>query len=198
MLRTAVLCVLALIMPVESLAQTIVIPATPRTKMEAFEAQPDAVIVRSFVEIGRISYYGGGTLVVQARELNNALTGKKESGIAVIINGADQFMGGEIALIDEDEIPSLLKAIDQMGGIHRSTTTFEEFRASYRTTGDFVVGVSGSVTNGWVSVSSGESRRTATVFDIGNLTVIRDLISGAQDKLDSIKGVDKRGEPGPR
>jgi hypothetical protein len=187
MFRAAVLCVLILSNPVESLAQSLIAPAVPRTKMEALEARPGAVIVRSFAEIGRITYYKGDALIVEARELANLLTGEKQAGIAVILGEPDQPAAGKVALIDEDEVPALLKAIDAMGGLNHSTTTFEDFHATYRTKGDFTISILGSPEGAVVSLSSGEVWRTTSPFTVGDLTSIRDLIIGAKAKLDLIK-----------
>jgi len=187
MLRIVMLCVLILTVPVESLAQALIAPAVPRTKLEALEARSGALILRSFVEIGRITYYKGGAIIVEARELTNMLTGEKQSGIAVILGEPDQPATGNVALIDEDEVPALLKAIDAMGGLNHSTTTFEDFHATYRTKGGFAVSILGSPESAVVSLSSGEVWRTTSTFPVGDLISIRDLIIGAKAKLDLIK-----------
>jgi hypothetical protein len=187
MIRAAVLLLVGLMIPVESLAQSSVVSASPRTKLEAFEAQTGAVIIRGFSEIGKLNGINGGSVTVEAREFINATTGRKESGLAITIRESRQSGGENTALIDYEEMPSLIKGLDYIAGINRSVTKLDDFHAVYQTKGDFVMSTSSSAKGILVSLSSGEFEPTSAVFKLADLAQIKDLMVNARTKLDSIR-----------
>jgi hypothetical protein len=158
----------------------------PATKLEAFETNTDTVIIKATAPIGTVQGHGG-EVSVRCREITDAGTGRRESGIVV-----DIALGGPAEaglLIDYDELDSLLDGIEYLGKLDWSVTPLPDFQAVYTTKGGFRVDARGS-------------RRTGNIeFDVRNTRVIdprlplsrdqlgqlRSLVDQAKAKLDSLR-----------
>src|ERR1035438_5030657 len=81
----------------------------PATKLEAFETNTDTVIIKATAPIGAVPAHGGA-VSVRCREITDAGTGRRESGIII-----DFAFGGpveDVMLIDYDELDSLLDGLE--------------------------------------------------------------------------------------
>ena len=67
----------------------------PATKLEAFETNTDTVIIKATAPIGTVSAHGGG-VAVRCREITDAGTGHRESGIIIDI-AFERAVGGHDA-----------------------------------------------------------------------------------------------------
>src|ERR1035441_3289012 len=76
----------------------------PATKLEAFDTNTDTVIIKATAPIGTVTVHGGAG-AGRCREITDAGTGRRESGIVVDIAFDGQLEGP--TLIDYDELDSL-------------------------------------------------------------------------------------------
>jgi hypothetical protein len=158
----------------------------PATRLEAFETNTDTVIIKATAPIGTVSAHGG-EVSVRCREITDAGTGRRESGIVVDIRLDGPGEAG--LLIDYDELDSLLDGMEYLGKVDWSVTSLPDFQAVYTTKGGFRVDAHGS-------------RRTGNIeFDVRNLRVyaprlplsrdqlgqLRSLVEQAKAKLDALR-----------
>lgn len=159
----------------------------PRTKLEAFEARTGVVIIKGYSRIGTAPGLEGGSIEIETRELRDD-AGAREYGIAVEVREAGMPERRRTALIDYDELDSLLRGLDYLGKIDVSSTNLNRFEAEYRTRGDLSVSAfstrGGAVT---LAVSSGQIRRVTSLFRLEDLKAIRGLVIEAKNQLDAIR-----------
>jgi hypothetical protein len=90
--------------------------------------------------------------------------------------------------VDYDEMDSLLKGIDYIYKVQGSVTKLEDFRAGYRTKGDFEISTFSARRGGiMAAVSSGTVEPTSVHFPPSKLNDLRGLIAEAKARLDAIK-----------
>ena len=161
----------------------------PLTKMEAFEARTGTVIMKNYTVIGDVSGFGGGATVT-SYEFVDALAGRKEYGIAIDIKESGGAQREQRAYVDYDEIDGLLKGLDYIIKIDRSTT-LENFEAEYMTKGEVTVATfirPNNALRAAVSIGGPYSFRRSTVFiSLGKLADFRKLIADAKTALDKIR-----------
>jgi hypothetical protein len=158
----------------------------PATKLEAFDTNTDTVIVKATAPIGTVSAHGGA-VAVRCREITDAGTGRRESGIIIDIAYGAQVEG--TALIDYDELDSLLDGLDYLGKLDWSVTSLPDFSAVYTTKGGFRADARGSRRTGNIefavrSTRVGFPRLSLSRDQLGQL---RSLIEQARTKLDSLR-----------
>ncbi len=162
--------------------------ATPKTKLEAFEAQSGAVIIRGFSKIGELRGIYGGMVTVESKEFLNATTASREFGITLEVSEASRLERENTSYIDYDEIASLLKGIDYIAKVDKSVTKFEHFQADYKTKGDLRISTfsdkSGEI---MVAITSGTIGAATAYLKMADLAKLRELIASAKSRLDEVK-----------
>jgi len=161
-------------------------PPFPATKLEAFETNTDTVIIKGTSPIGSVPAHGG-EVGVRCREITDAGTGRRLSGIIV-----DLTFGGELGdtmLIDYDELGSLLDGLEYLGSLDLSVTPLTGFDAVYTTKGGFRAAAFGSRRTGNIefSVRSVRVRAASLVLTRDQLGQVRSLVQQGKDKLDSLR-----------
>ena len=161
-------------------------PPFPATKLEAFETNTDTVIIKATAPIGAVSAHGGG-VAVRCREITDAGTGHRESGIIVDIAFDAQLEG--TMLIDYDELDSLLDGLEYLGKLEWSVTSLPEFTAVYTTKGGFRADAHGSRSTGNIDFAVRSIRLIAPRLTLSRdqLGQLRSLIEQARTKLDSLR-----------
>jgi hypothetical protein len=101
-----------------------------RTQIGLFEAQTGVVIVKGISPVGSVQL-GFGQLSLGCKQTKNVSTGEKIHGLVVEVEGS-QF-APEAALVDDDEVDSLLKAVNYLAKVNNDVTTLPGFEASYTT-----------------------------------------------------------------
>ena len=158
----------------------------PATRLEAFETNTDTVIIKATAPVGTVPAHGG-TVSVRCREITDAGTGRRESGIIV-----DLAFGGQpaaIMLIDYDELDSLLDGMDFLGRLDWSVTPLPDFSASYTTKGGFRADAHGSRRTGNIEFAARSLRVSAPRLTLSRdqLGQLRSLVEQAKTKLDSLR-----------
>lgn len=157
------------------------------TKLEAFEAQTERIIVKAWGQIGTVSAQPV-TISVGCREATDVASGAKEYGAVIGIgNGAPQEYR---TVIDYDEMDSVLAAIDYLSKVDLSVTTLPSFQAAYRTRADLRF------------MAYNSTQRTGTVYALqtsylsdasriplssSQLNELKVLLTAAKEKLDALK-----------
>jgi hypothetical protein len=184
---------LTLLLPALSGAQLPPEPDKPKTKLEAFVAQDGVVVIRGFSKIGEIRGQFGSSVVVESKEFTNAASGKREHGITVQVKEAGRLERDHTSYVDFDEIPSLIKGLEYIGKVDKSSTTLDQFQADYRTKGDLVVSTFNDASGSKVSVavSSGVIGRTNAYLALADLARIRELVQTAYSSLEKLRASSK-------
>ncbi len=161
-------------------------PIEPLTKLEALESQVGVVLIKNYTFIGSVSGLGGITIVT-SYEFVDAQTGRKEYGIGVEVRESSRSERDARTYVDYDEIDALLRGLDQIIKIERSTT-MENFEAQYRTRGELTVSTfirpNGTLL---AEVAIGLYRKAAVTISTGKLADFRKMIADAKTTLDKIK-----------
>jgi hypothetical protein len=100
-----------------------------KTEIGIFESQTGMVIVKGFGQVGSVST-GAAVISVRCKESSSAATGHKDYGIAVVIE-VNQWRG--LAIVDYDELDSLLNGMDYLGKITYGVTSLPGFEATFTT-----------------------------------------------------------------
>jgi hypothetical protein len=158
----------------------------PATKLEAFETNTDTVIIRATAPIGTVPAHNGG-VAVRCREITDAGTGRRERGIVIDIAFEAQLEG--TALIDYDELDSLLDGLEYLGKLDWSVTSLPDFSAVYTTKGGFRAEARGSRRTGSIEFAVRSTRVNAPRLSLSRdqLGQLRSLIEQARTKLDSLR-----------
>jgi hypothetical protein len=158
----------------------------PATKLEGFETNTDTVIIKATAPIGTVAAHGGA-VAVRCRDITDAGTGRRESGILVDIGLGDQLDG--TTLIDYDELDSLLDGLDYLGKLDWTVTSLPDFQAVYTTKGGFRADARGSRRTGNIEFAVRSTRVNVPRLSLSRdqLGQLRSLIDQAKAKLDSLR-----------
>ena len=158
----------------------------PATKLEAFETNTDTVIIKATSPIGSVPAHGG-EVGVRCREITDAGTGHRESGLIVDLTFGGEL--GDMMLIDSDELDSLLDGLEYLGSLDWSVTPLTGFDAVYTTKGGFRAAAFGSRRTGNIefSVRSVRVRAASLVLTRDQLGQVRSLVQQGKAKLDSLR-----------
>jgi hypothetical protein len=102
----------------------------PKTEIELFETQTGTVIVKGIGPVGSMNI-GAGIVSVRSKETADIGTGRKLYGLVIEFTGGNQ--PRERAVIDYEELDSLLNGIDYLGKISYDVTALPGFEAGYAT-----------------------------------------------------------------
>lgn len=160
----------------------------PKTKLEAFQARTDVVIVRGYSRIGSAAGEEGNSVRVETIELRDASDNSKVYGIMVEVREAGKPERSNTSFVDYDEIDPLLKGLEYLGKVDNSVTQLKGFEADYRTRGDLLFSAfSGRGNSVTIAVSSGAIRPTTSFFRLEDLRAIMGLIIEAKKQLTAIQ-----------
>lgn len=188
-MRLELAALLMCLAPGLSVAQQAAEPEKAKTKLEGFVAQDGVVVIRGFSKVGEIRGQFGSSVVVEIKEFTNAASGKREHGITVEVKESGRLERNHISYVDFDEIPSLVKGLEYIGKVDKSSTTLDQFQADYRTKGDLVVSTFNDTggTKVSVAVSSGAIGKTTAYLAITDLERIRELVQNAYVSLEKLR-----------
>ncbi len=155
----------------------------PKTELEFFEAQPDTVIVKGAGQPSSVTT-GAGTISVRCKESVDVATGRKQYGIVVELTDNSQFK--DRAIVDYDELDSLLNGIDYLSKISYDVTPLPAFEAVYATKSGLRLEAHSSRRLGGIQtfLQYADSPRIPLASD--QVAQIRDLISQARTALTAL------------
>ena len=158
----------------------------PKSRLEIFEANTSAVLIKGTDDIGAIAGKVG-VVSVKCRETKDVSTGQREFGVIVTVTQAEGIE--DTTVVDFEELDGLLRALDYISKVEWSVTSLGHFEASF-------------ITKSGLKVSSYSSRRTSTVealvmsnrlmrsrafLTTTHLTQFRTLIEQAKTKLEIVQ-----------
>jgi len=157
----------------------------PATKLEAIDTNTDTVIIKGTAPIGTVQAHGG-EVSVRCREITDAGTGHRESGIVVDLGLSG--VGEAGMLIDYDELDSLLDGLEYIGKLDWSVTPLPDFLAVYTTKGGFRASARGSRRTGNIEFDVRNTRIDSPRLSLSRdqLGQLRSLVEQAKAKLDSL------------
>jgi len=128
-----------------------------------------------------------GAVSVKYKEFTDTGTGHKEHGIAIEI--AQQGQPKDVMLIDYDELPSLLSAIDYFSKLDVSVSSLDGFDAAYTTKGGFRIAALGTRRTGIVQFGVRDTRINAppVVLSREEMTRLSSLIEQSKTQLDALR-----------
>ena len=160
----------------------------PRTELGAFESRTGIVIVKSTDDIGSVTN-ATGNVSIKCRESLDTSSGLKQQGLAITITGKDQQT--ETALIDYDELDSLLSALDYLTTVNWSVTTLGSFDAVYMSRDGLRASVYGNqrrLNDLGISLQINRAVKVRISFTADQLVQFRAFIQQAKAKLDVLRG----------
>lgn len=158
------------------------------TKIEAFEATSGVVIVRGISRVGAIQGRFNSSITLQCKESTDASSGRKEYGIIVSVKTISDFERESISFIDYDEIESLLKGIEFILKIDKTTTKLDTFQADYKTRGSLIISTFSNSQGGIdATVQSGRFNAISASLSLADLEQFKKLIAKSKEMLDAIK-----------
>ena len=162
-------------------------PIAPATKLEAFSTNVGAIIIKGTTDLGAVSAKTAA-VSVKSKEMTEPASGHKEQGIAIEISRTGQ--AKDVMLIDYDELPSLLAAIDYLSKLDVSVSPMETFDAAYTTKGGFRIAALGTRRTGLVQFGVRDIRDNTApvVFSREEMTRLGSLIEQAKRQLDGLRG----------
>jgi hypothetical protein len=162
-------------------------PLPPQTKLESFETNTGTVIIKASAPIGTVAA-NAGALSVKCRQLTDSGSGQQEFGIVLGVATGNQPEAS--ALVDYEELDSLLGALDYLNRLDWSVTSFPGFDAAYTSKGGFRVSAFGSRRTGNIDFAARALRsgQGPLVLSRDQLGQLRALLEQAKSKLDAIRG----------
>jgi hypothetical protein len=160
----------------------------PLTNLEELDTKTGDIIIKNYTVVGTVSGFGG-TATVTGYEFVDTQSGRKEYGIGVELEESERSERAvlERLYVDYDEMDSLIKSIDYIIRIEKSTT-MENFEAQYRTRSDLTVTTFNRSTGTLrAALSSGFVGRIRIGMTLGNLADFRKLIIDAKTVLDKTR-----------
>ena len=158
----------------------------PATKLESFETNIGVIVLKGSTEIGSINV-DRGDVVVKCKENTDTTTGHSEQGIALDLIPRDQ--PRSTLLIDYDELPGLLNAIDYISKLEVTATPLASFDAAYTTKGGFRIAALGTRRTGGIQFGVRDARTWSVpvTFSRDDMTRLAGLINQAKGTLDSVR-----------
>jgi hypothetical protein len=179
-------CILVLLTYTDTQAQQPTAPLQePKTKLESFQRQTGTVVIKGYSEMGKIG--GLGSVSVDCMEFIDASTRRRQMGIVIEVTESGRLEKSDRSFIDYDEIDPLLKGIDYIANVKTEATRLGNFEAIYKTKGEFSVITFSSSGKVDAAVKSGYALPATAYLSLKQLGELRNLISRAKQKLDSLK-----------
>lgn len=162
-------------------------PLDPRTKLEALEMKYEIVLIKGFTRITTVDISGVRIDAVEWRDTRNSA---RATGITISLTDArpNERPQENRAMIDYDEIDSLVHAIDTMAKVSETATKLTGFEARYKTLGDLEITVFRQTRSGTaVMLTAGLCDKVTQSLTLDELAKFRAMLVEAKTRLDEIK-----------
>lgn len=162
-------------------------PFEARTKLEALEMKYETVLIKGFTRITTVEISGVRIDAVEWRDTKNSV---RATGITIVVSDArtNERPREERAMIDYDEIDSLVSAIDAVSKVSETATKLTGFEARYKTMGDLEIVVFRQTRSGTaVQLTAGLCDKVTQALTLDELSKFRAMLGEAKMRLDEIK-----------
>jgi hypothetical protein len=152
----------------------------PKTELELFETRTDTVIVKGIGQPNSVTT-GAGIISVRCKESADINSGRKQYGIVVEL--AENNQSRDKAVVDYDELDSLVSGMDYLQKISYDVTPLPGFEAVFSTKSGLRIVAFSSRRMGGIQtfLQYGDSPRIPLASD--QVAQIRDMISQARTAL---------------
>ena len=151
-------------------------PLPPATMLEGFPQPIGSMLTLGYDELGEVD-----GVSVDVREIHDTRGGRVR-GLVVEVTIAPTVR--EQSLVDADELPGLLKAVDDLVAITANPTQFKSFEVRYMTRGELALTASSSRNRGIVyGVEVGRLTKVRRALTAGEMHQLRTLFDVASTKL---------------
>ena len=160
----------------------------PRTRLEAFEAQTDILIVRGAALVGEV-HAGAGLVSVVAKDSKVVASGLKEYGVAIGVAKVAT-APEDSTVVDYDELDSLISALDYVNAVNYSITPLPSFDAGFTSRGGLRVFAYTSLRRpGTVqaAVQGGHMANARLLLAPAQLAQFTTLVRQAKTQLDTLR-----------
>jgi hypothetical protein len=159
---------------------------TPATRLESFVTNTGTVVIRGSADIGVVQA-NTGTITLKCREVSDASSGRKETGISIDLNHSQQ--SKETRYIDYDELEPLLNALAYLNKVDWSITSLNSFDAAITTRSGFRASAFSSKRSSAIefAVRTAGTGNPPILMSRDQLAELRGLLEQARVKLDSIQ-----------
>jgi hypothetical protein len=158
----------------------------PRTHLGLFEAQTGRVIIKGTADIGLLSV-NAGVVSVQCREARDAAGGSQVLGVIVGLKAGNH--PEDNAILDYDELDSVLQGVDYISKANYSVTSLPGFDAVYITRDALRIAAHSSNKSPGTIVfflQSGSGGQTRLSLTPSQFAQFLSLIQQARTRLDSL------------
>jgi hypothetical protein len=166
-------------------------PFEPRNKLEMMHRLQGEVILKGFTYITTVEVRGVRVFAVEMRPIARNARFK-----GIVLSLRESQPAGDNrertierrALIDYDEIDSLLHAIDAMSRVDETATKLVGFEARYRTLGDLEIIVFRQTRSGnAATLSTGICEQVTAALSLDDLAKVKAMIQEAKGRLDELR-----------
>jgi hypothetical protein len=141
-------------------------PPPPATRLEAFKPSAGSLVTLAYDQLGDLAF---GRVRADVREMRDSKGGVVRG---VLVRVSDSQYHQELAYLDPDEIPELLKGIDAILRTRSNPTSFNAFELRYVTRGGLEV--SAYNTDAYVQYAIQAGRvTTATALNLNRDDVVK-------------------------
>jgi hypothetical protein len=162
----------------------------PPTEIENFELQTDVVIVKGFEQAGSMTT-SAGVISVRCKESANAITGRREYGIVVVLES--NLPRREFLIVDYDELAPLIGGLDYLGKISHDASSMPAFDATFTTKSGLRVAAHTERLQGGIQDFLQFGRDSRIPLTPDQFAQFKNLISQAKTLLDTVR--DKNSSP---
>jgi hypothetical protein len=151
-------------------------PPPPATQLEALEPEPGSLLTVGYDDLGDVA-----GIFVEVRETSDS-GGRHARGVVVSIG--ERRSPREVAYIDEEELPPLIKAFDSVLNVNSNPTPFRSFEQRYTTHGELALVASSRNRIVTFRVEVGRMVRvTSAALNGSELHQLRTFFEAASQKL---------------
>ena len=159
----------------------------PRNKLEDFESRLETTLIKGRTYTGTVRAQNGYARI-EATEIRDVRATTRVEGVVITIVADGGPPGVIRALIDYDEIDTLLRAFDAAAKAEESITRLTHFEVRYRTKADFEIMVYKQISGGVATaVEGGFFDRSRLTMTLDDFTKLRWMIAQAKERLDELK-----------
>lgn len=154
----------------------------PKTRIENFELQPDAIIVKGFDNLGSVTT-SGGIIAVREKESSNLTSGHKEYGISIAL----EMVPPQRLVLDYDELEPLIRSMDALGKIAYDVTPMPAFDAAFTTKSGWQIAAHSDRRNGGIAIFLRFADAPRIPLTSDEYAQLENLIKQAKNSIDTIQ-----------
>lgn len=154
-----------------------------KTEIGIFESQTGVVIIKGFGQIGSLAT-GGAIISVRCKESSSAASGRKDYGIALVIEAN---LWREFAVVDYDELDGLLNGMDYLGKMTYNVTSLPGFEATFTTKSGLQLIAHGDKQQGGIRMFLQYNDGPRIPLASDQWLQLANLIEQAKTKLDTLR-----------